>query len=125
MSRTIWVPDFGGSESPYQRLEIPKPGEPGYVSPADRIAAAHPGDPLPAIIAREQAIEEELDQAHAEAEHRADEAELAEVGTWHSTVSPRVLELLAPRPADTGHLATASAMTPDVFHAGPQPEAEL
>ena len=61
MSRTIWVPDYGASESLYMPVEIPEPGEPDYVSPAERAASASAGDPLPAIIAREQAIEEALE----------------------------------------------------------------
>ena len=60
MSRTIWIPDYGDSASWYQPLEIPEPGEPGYRTPAERIASARPGDPFAAIIAREQAIEEAL-----------------------------------------------------------------
>jgi hypothetical protein len=71
MSRTIWIPDYGDSGSWYQPLQIPEPGEPGYISPADRIASARPGDPFPAIIAREQAIEEALDAQAAEAEPEA------------------------------------------------------
>lgn len=75
MTRAIWVPDYGDSSSWYQPLQIPEPGEPGYMSPADRIAYATPGDPLPAIIAREQAIEEALElqalRAKAEAEAEA------------------------------------------------------
>jgi hypothetical protein len=58
MSSTIWVPDYGASDSLYMPMEIPEPDEPGYISPAARIAFASPGDPLPAIIAREQSIEE-------------------------------------------------------------------
>jgi hypothetical protein len=60
MTRTIRIPDYGDSGSWYQSLEIPERGEPGYMSPAERIAEADPGDPFPAIIAREQAIEEAL-----------------------------------------------------------------
>ena len=63
MSRTLWVPDYGASDSLYMPMEIPEPGEPGYISPADRIACASPDDPLPAIIAREQAIGEALAEA--------------------------------------------------------------
>ncbi len=61
VSRTIWIPDYGASDSLYQPVQIPGPGEPGYISPADRIALADPNDPIPAIIAREQAIAEHLD----------------------------------------------------------------
>lgn len=60
MTRTIRIPDYGDSGSWHQSLEIPEPGEPGYMSPAERIAEADPEDPFPAIIAREQAIEEAL-----------------------------------------------------------------
>lgn len=62
MSRMIWVPDYGASDSLYMRIEIPEPGEPGYICPADRIAGACAEDPRPEIIAREQAIEEALDR---------------------------------------------------------------
>jgi hypothetical protein len=73
MSRTVRIPDYGDSGSWYQSLEIPEQGEPGYLSPAERIASARPGDPFPAIIAREQAIEEALQrQAEAEAEPEAE-----------------------------------------------------
>jgi hypothetical protein len=72
VSRTIWIPDYGDSSSWYQPLQVPEPGEPGYMTPAERIAYAEPGDPLPAIIAREQAIEEahgaQADLAEAEIE---------------------------------------------------------
>jgi hypothetical protein len=77
VSRTIWIPDPGDSSSWYQPVQIPEPGEPGYMSPADRIAFTSPGDPLPAIIAREQAIEEAFDAqaGPAEAEIEADWAD--------------------------------------------------
>jgi hypothetical protein len=60
MTRTIRIPDYGDSGSWYQSLEIPELGEPGYMSPAERIAEADPEDLVPAIIAREQAIKEAL-----------------------------------------------------------------
>jgi len=63
VSRTVWIPDYGASDSLYQPVQIPEPGEPGYISPADRIALANQDDPVPAIIAREQAIAEHLDCA--------------------------------------------------------------
>jgi hypothetical protein len=70
VSRTIWVPDHGAGGSLHQPLEIPEPGEPGYMTPTERLAFADPGDPQAAIIAREQAIEEalELQALRAEAE---------------------------------------------------------
>ena len=75
MSRTIWIPDHGASDSLYQPVQIPEPGEPGYMSPADRFAFADPGDPVQQAIAREQAIEESLECAAALAEAEAFEAE--------------------------------------------------
>ena len=30
MSRTAWVPDFGTSDSLYQPVQVPEPGDPGY-----------------------------------------------------------------------------------------------
>jgi hypothetical protein len=51
VSRTIWVPDYGDSDSLYMPMDIPGPGEPGYPSPADRLASACAGDPLPAALA--------------------------------------------------------------------------
>ncbi len=68
MSRTIWIPDYGASDSLYQPVQIPEPGEPGYTSPADRFALADPDDPVAEMIAREQAIAEHLDCAEAAAE---------------------------------------------------------
>ena len=70
MTRTIWVPDYGADGSLHQPLEIPEPGEPGYITPAERLAFADPGDPQAATIAREQAIEEalELQALRADAE---------------------------------------------------------
>ena len=65
MSRTVWIPDHGASDSLYQPVQIPEPGEPGYISPADRFAFAGPDDPVAGIIAREQAIAEHLDYAAA------------------------------------------------------------
>ena len=68
MSRTIMVPDYGDSASWFQAVQVPAPGEAGYLSPADRLAAAREGDPWAPIIAREQAIAEALDaQAEPEA----------------------------------------------------------
>ena len=73
MSRTIWIPDYGASDSLYQPVQIPGPGEPGYISPADRFALADPDDPVAGIIAREQAIAEHLDcAAEAAAEPEAE-----------------------------------------------------
>jgi len=46
VSRTIWIPDHGASDSPYQPVQIPEPGETGYISPADRFALASPDDPV-------------------------------------------------------------------------------
>jgi len=76
VSRTIWIPGHGASDSLYQPVQIPEPGEPGYMSPADRFAFADPGDPVQQAIAREQAIAESLDLAAALAEAKAFEAEL-------------------------------------------------
>jgi len=79
MSRTIWVPDYGDSDSRYLPMEIPELHEPGYLTPAQRLAAADPRDPWAKIIAREQAIEEYLDNQAALSEMEADaepEAEL-------------------------------------------------
>jgi len=76
VSRTIWVPDYGASDSLYMPMEIPEPGEPGYISPADRIACVGPGDPLPPIIAREQAIGEALAEAAPGHCYRGPEPEL-------------------------------------------------
>ena len=73
MSRTIWIPDHGASDSFYQPVQIPEPGEPGYISPAGRFALAGPDDPAAEIIAREQAIAEHLDcAAEAAAEPEAE-----------------------------------------------------
>lgn len=69
--RTIMVPDYGDSGSMFQSLQIPEPGEPGYLSPAERMAGMDPErpDPWTPAIAREQAIAEYLDahpvQGHA------------------------------------------------------------
>ena len=71
MSRTIWIPDHGAGDSLYQPVQIPEPGEPGYMSPADRFAFADPGDPVQQAVAREQAIAESLDLAAAWAEAEA------------------------------------------------------
>ena len=30
MSRTAWMPDFGASDSLYQPVQVPEPGDPGY-----------------------------------------------------------------------------------------------
>ena len=30
MSRSVTVPDFGDSGSPYQQVEVAEPGDPGY-----------------------------------------------------------------------------------------------
>jgi hypothetical protein len=30
MSRIAWVPDYGTSDSLYQRVEVPEPGDPGW-----------------------------------------------------------------------------------------------
>lgn len=68
MTRTIWVPDCGDSDSLYLPLEIPEPHEPGDITPAQRLAAADPRDPWAKIIAREQAIEEYLDNQAADAD---------------------------------------------------------
>jgi hypothetical protein len=59
--RTVWVPDYGDGRAWHQPVQIPEPGEEGYKTPAERAAAADPGDPWAPIIAREQAIEEYLD----------------------------------------------------------------
>jgi hypothetical protein len=76
VSRTIWIPDFGASDSLYQPLQIPEPGEPGYLSPAERYAFADPGDRVQQVIAREQAIEEALELQALRAEAAQAEAEL-------------------------------------------------
>ena len=62
---------------PVQPVQIPEPGEPGYITPAERFAQA--ADPVQQAIAGEQAIAEHLELAElAEAEAFA-EAE-TEVG---------------------------------------------
>ena len=33
MSRSVTVPDFGGSGSLYQEVEVAEPGDPGYRTP--------------------------------------------------------------------------------------------
>jgi hypothetical protein len=72
VSRTIWIPDHGASDSLYQPGQIPEPGEPGCISPADRFALASPEDPVAEIIAREQAIAEHLECAAEAAEPEAE-----------------------------------------------------
>ena len=61
MARTIMVPDFGDSGSWWQAYTIPERGEPGYKTPAQRVAEADPPDPWARTIAREQAMAEWLD----------------------------------------------------------------
>ncbi len=58
MARTITIPDYDGGWLP---VTVPEPGEDGYLTPAQRTGAAAPGDPIPPLIAREQAIAEHLD----------------------------------------------------------------
>lgn len=58
----IWVPDWAavaGDAEPvsYEKLEIPAQGEPGYVTPGQRLAA-EPGISRTQAIAREQLAEE-------------------------------------------------------------------
>ncbi len=62
MSRTVWVPDFGASDSLYQPVPVAEPGDPGYPAPA-----LPEGDPwAPAV-----------NQARAEIEAGREDAYLA------------------------------------------------
>ena len=65
MSRTVMVPDYGASGSWWQPVQVPEPGEAGYMTPAERVAAADPGDPWPLVIAKEQAYAESLAEPEA------------------------------------------------------------
>ncbi len=58
MARTVTIPDYDGGWLP---VTVPEPGEDGYLTAAQRTAAA-PGDPWPPLIAREQAIAEHLER---------------------------------------------------------------
>ena len=69
--RTISIPDHGAGDALYQSVQIPEPGEPDYITPAERFAQA--ADPVQQAIAGEQAIAERLELAElAEAELEAE-----------------------------------------------------
>jgi hypothetical protein len=65
MSRTAWVPDFGASDSLYQQVEVPEPGDPGY-----------PGRPLPESDPGAAAWNRALAEVEAEAAQRVSVTEI-------------------------------------------------
>jgi hypothetical protein len=73
MTRTIQIPYYGDTGALHQPVQIPEPGEPDYITPAERFAQA--ADPVQQAIAGEQAIAERLELAElaeaAEAEPEA------------------------------------------------------
>jgi hypothetical protein len=57
VSRSVTVPDFGGSGSLYQLVEIAEPGEPGY--PAPELPEGDPWAPAVNAAIREIVAEPE------------------------------------------------------------------